>query len=135
MTSRPNTFLRYTLLADAVASGATGVLMAAGAGPLSVLLELPEPLLRWAGIVLLPFAILVGLAARSEAPARSGVLAIIVVNGLWVLDSFALLASGWVTPNGLGIAFVTAQALAVGALGAAQAAGLRAVARPGIAAA
>lgn len=135
MTTRPNTFLRYALLADAVASGATGLLMAAGAGPLSGLLSLPEPLLRWAGLTLLPFAILVGLAARPEAPSRSAALAIVVVNALWVADSFALLATGWIQPNGLGIAFVTIQALAVGALAAAQVAGLRAGRRPAMAAA
>jgi hypothetical protein len=135
MTTRPNTFLRYALLADAVASGATGLLMAAGAGPLSGLLLLPEPLLRWAGLALLPFAILVGLAARPEAPSRSAALAIVVGNALWVADSFALLATGWIQPNGLGTAFVTIQALAVGALAAAQVAGLRAGRRPAMAAA
>ena len=133
MTSRPNTFLRYALLADSLASGATGLLMAAGARPLSGLLALPEPLLRGPGIALLPFAVLVGLAARAEVPSRSAVIAIIVVNALWTVDSFALLASGWVAPNGLGIAFVAAQALAVGALAAAQVAGLRSVGQPRIA--
>lgn len=135
MTSRPNTFLRYALLADAVASGATGFLMAAGAGPLSMPLSLPEPLLRWAGIMLLPFALLVGLSVRPISPSRSAALAIVCANGLWVIDSFALLASGWVSPNGLGVAFVTAQALAVGVLALAQALALRAMGRPGIAAA
>jgi hypothetical protein len=135
MISRPNTLLRYALLADAVASGATGLLMATGAGPLSGLLSLPEPLLRWAGISLLPFAVLVGLCARAVPPSRSATLAIVFVNALWVIDSFALLASGWVSPNGLGVAFVAAQALAVGALAAAQAAALRAGGRPGVAAA
>ena len=133
MTSRPNAVLRYALIADAVASGATGLLMAAGAGPLSGLLSLPEPLLHWAGILLLPFAVLVGLAARSEAPSRPAVLAIVVVNALWAIDSFALLASGWIEPNGFGIAFVAAQALAVAALAAAQVGGLRGGARPGVA--
>jgi hypothetical protein len=135
MTSRPNTLLRLALIADAVASGATGFLMAAGAGPLSSLLSLPEPLLRWAGIVLLPFAILVGLCARPASPSRSAALAIVCANALWVIDSFVLLGTGWVSPNGLGIAFVTAQALAVGALAAAQAVGLRAAGRAGLSAA
>src|SRR5215207_1662991 len=50
---RPSTFLRYALLGDAIASGATGLLSFAGAGLLSSLLGLPEPLLRYAGLVLL----------------------------------------------------------------------------------
>ena len=133
MTSRPNTLLRLALIADALASGATGILMAAGAGPLSKVLSLPESLLRSAGFVLLPFAILVGLCARPASPSRSATLAIVGANALWVIDSFVLLASGWVTPNGLGVTFVTAQALAVGGLAAAQAAGMRAAGRPSIA--
>jgi hypothetical protein len=133
MIPRPNNLLRYALIADAAASGATGLLMAAGAAPLSGLLSLPEPLLRWAGIVLLPFACLVGLAARSEPASRAAVLAIVIVNALWVADSFALLACGYVAPNALGVAFVTAQALAVGALAITQAAGLRAAGYSGIA--
>jgi hypothetical protein len=135
MTSRPNSLLRLALIADAIASGATGLLMAAGAGPLSSLLSLPEPLLRWAGIVLLPFAMLVGLCARPASPSRSAAVAVVCANALWAIDSFVLLASGWVSPNGLGVAFVTAQALAVGALAAAQAAGLRSAGRPALSAA
>ena len=129
MTSRPTTFLRYALLTDAATSGATGILLVLGAGPLSALLLLPEPLLRWAGAILVPFAILVGLAGRSAAPSRPAVVAIILANALWVVDSFALLAAGWVAPNGLGTAFVVAQAVAVGALAAAQAIGLRGTGR------
>ncbi|NNM72293.1 hypothetical protein [Enterovirga aerilata] len=135
MISRPNAFLRIALFADAAASGATGLLMVAGAGPLSRLLALPEPLLRWAGILLLPFAILVWRVARPATPTRSAIVAIIVVNAVWVVDSFSLLLSGWVAPNALGTAFVAAQALAVGALAAAQAVGLRMAARPHTAAA
>jgi hypothetical protein len=131
MTSNPNNVLRYALIADAVASGATGLLMAAGARPLSGLLALPEPLLRWAGLGLMPFAILVALAARPVSPPRSAVIAIVVVNALWVVDSFALLASGWVAPNALGTAFVAAQALAVGALAMLQVFGLRGLGRSG----
>ena len=94
---------------------------------------LAEALPVWTRIALLSFALLVWLAARSEHPSRSAVLAIIVVNAFWVVDSFVLLASGWVAPNGLGIAFVVAQAIAVGALAGAQAIGLRGSRRPGMA--
>ena len=47
-------FLKKTLLADAIVSGAAALLMAAGAGLLAPLLGLPAGLLFWAGIVLLP---------------------------------------------------------------------------------
>lgn len=132
---RPSSLLRYALLADAAASGATGLMLALGAGPLSGLFGMPEPLLRWSGIALVPYAALIGFAASREALSRATVLAIVVVNALWVTDSFALLASGWVAPSLLGMAFVTAQALAVGVLAVAQYAGLRSsAARPALAA-
>ena len=113
MTVTP--FLRNTLYLDALASGATALLMLLGAPLLSGLLELPEPLLFWAGLVLIPFvAMLVVVARRNSVP--NGLLpGIIVLNVLWVIASFALLLSGTVAPNALGIAFVVAQALAVAA--------------------
>ena len=52
--SRPSNLLRFALIGDAVASGATGLLMALGAGLLTGLLGLPESLLRIAGLILLP---------------------------------------------------------------------------------
>lgn len=113
MTVTP--FLRNTLYLDALASGATALLMLLGAPLLSGLLELPEPLLFWAGLVLIPFvAMLVVVARRNSVP--NGLLpGIIVLNVLWVIASFALLLSGAVAPSALGIAFVVAQALAVAA--------------------
>ena len=51
---RQNTFLRYALLADAVASGATGLMMIAGAGLLEGLLGLPVALMREAGLCWCP---------------------------------------------------------------------------------
>ncbi len=48
--------LRVALLGDAAASGGMGLLLTAAASPLASLLALPEPLLRGAGLVLLPYA-------------------------------------------------------------------------------
>lgn len=110
----PNSpFLRTVLLGDAAAAGATGLLLAAGAGPLSALLELPQPLLLAAGLVLLPWAALLAwLGAKPALPAAS-VWAVIGINLLWVIESAALLLLGWVQPNMLGTAFVIAQAVVV----------------------
>jgi len=118
-------FLRLALLGDAAASGATGLLLAAGAGPLAGLLGLPEPLLRSAGLILLPYAALVAWAGARPALPRNAVRAIIVINLLWVLDSAALLAFGPVAPRALGVAFVLAQALVVLGFAAAQWTALR----------
>lgn len=118
-------FLRRALLGDAVVSGATGLLLALGAAPLAGLLGLPEPLLRWAGVSLLPFAGLVALLARRERTARATVWAVIGYNTLWALDSVLILALGWVQPTLLGSAFVLFQALAVALFAAAQSVGMR----------
>ena len=128
-TLHPTPFLRFALLGDAAASGATGLLLAAGAGFLASLLGLPEGLLRVAGLVLLPYAAFVAwLGTRGAGPARNAVRAVVVVNLLWALDSVLLLALGPVAPNGFGVAFVLAQALAVLGFAAMQWTALRGVA-------
>ena len=47
------------------------------------------------------------------------------INALWVAESVAILALGWVAPNALGVAFVLAQALIVAVFAGLQAVGLR----------
>jgi len=117
--------LRRSLLADALITLATGLLLALGAAPLSGLLGLPQPLLFWAGVSLVPFAGLVALLARREQAPRAAVWAVVLYNALWALDSVLLLALGWVSPTLLGSAFVLAQALAVAVFALAQYAGLQ----------
>src|SRR5688572_27182994 len=115
MTSVANgsTQLRRAPLLDAMASGAMGVLLLLGAGPLEPLLGLPGGLLRGVGLLLIPFAaVLVWLAPRASA-LRSVVRTVVVANGLWVLASILLLVSGAVAPTGLGTLFVALQAAAV----------------------
>jgi hypothetical protein len=118
-------FLRRALLADAVASAATGLLLALGAQYLTELLGLPAALMRYAGMSLLPFAAIVLFVGLRSNPPRAAVLAIIVYNALWTIDSLMLLASGFVNPTMLGAAFVIAQAAAVGAFAMLQWFGLK----------
>lgn len=124
-TFHPTPFLRQVLLADAAASGATGLLMTIGAAPLEGLLGLPAALLRYAGLSLLPFAALLAFAGTRSSLPRPAVWAVIVVNALWVADSILLLLGGWVSPTALGTAFVIAQALAVALLAELEYMGLR----------
>jgi hypothetical protein len=125
-TLHPTLFLRFALLGDAAASGATGLLLAAGAGALASLLGLPEGLLRVAGLLLLPYAAFVAWAGtRDGGVPRNAVRAVVAVNLLWVLDSVLLLAIAPVSPNGLGVAFVLAQALVVAGFAAMQWTALR----------
>ena len=117
--------LKFALVADAVATAATGLLMAAFSGSLGSLLGLPVPLLQYSGLVLLPYAAGVGyLGSRTRVPAGA-IWAVIVLNVLWAVDSVALLFTAWIAPTGLGMAFVIFQALVVAALAELQYFGLR----------
>jgi hypothetical protein len=121
----PSTLLRYALLGDAVASGATGLLLALGAGALTGLLGLPEALMREAGLVLLPYAAVVAYLGTRATLSPRAVSAIIIMNGIWVAASLILLLGDWVAPTALGYGFVLAQALVVLLFAEAQYFGLR----------
>lgn len=123
--------LHFVLFADAVTSAAAGLLMLGGAGILAPLLGLPEPLLRIAGLSLLPFAALVAGVAMRGPVSRKAVMAIAVVNAAWVAGSVLVVLSNWVAPTMLGHAFVLTQALAVALFAALQAMALRR--QPGVA--
>ena len=121
---RSSTFLRRALLLDAVASGATGLLLIAAAAPLEGLLGLPAALLRGAGLVLMPYVAFVAFAGTRAAVSHGAVWAVVVANVLWAAASVLLLVSGWVAPTALGYAFVIGQAAVVALLGELQYVGL-----------
>lgn len=121
-------FLKLTLVADAVASGATGLLLAAGAGFLSGLLALPEPLMRYAGLFLLPYAAIVWWVGSRAEISRANVRLIVAANFAWSAASMVLLASGAISPSLLGSLFVTGQAVVVAAFAILQVMGLSRVA-------
>ena len=124
-TIHPSPFLRKSLLLDAAASGATAVLLIAGAGLLDGLLGLPVALMREAGLILVPFVAFVAWVGTREEVARGAVWTIIAANALWVVASLGLLVSGWVAPTALGYAFVIAQAAVVALFAELQYAGLK----------
>jgi hypothetical protein len=80
----------------------------------------PVALIHEAGMVLIPYVILVALAASRPAASVNAVSAIIGVNAAWTAASSLLLVSGWVAPTLLGFAFVLGQTFAVGAFGVIQ---------------
>jgi hypothetical protein len=120
----PN-LLRYILAADALATGATALLLVAGAGLLAGLLGLPVELLRYAGLLLIPFVAFVTYTAMHVPIARGSVWMIVALNAAWVIASVALLVSGLVVPTVLGYVFVLMQALAVAVFAELQLVGLR----------
>lgn len=121
----PSVFLRRAIVGDAIISGAMAVLLVAAAGFLSPLLNLPEIFLREVGIFLLVYAALVGLLGSRELMPKLFVCLVIGANALWVIDSIALLFTGWVQPNMLGQAFVVMQAVTVGVIAELQYIGLK----------
>jgi len=122
---RQITNLRFALLADAVASGATGLMMIAGADLLTGLLGLPVALMREAGLLLVPYVALVAFVGTRQNIPHGAVRAIIALNIAWVAASIGLLMSGIVAPTVLGYAFVIFQAVVVGVFAELQFIGLR----------
>lgn len=118
-------FLRNVLLLDALATGACAIIVLGGAHMLSPLLGIPYGLLFWSGVVLVPFVLAVLAVSRRQTVSSTMVLEIIAINALWVVASFGLLFSGIISPNLLGIAFVSVQAVAVALFAELQYVGLR----------
>jgi hypothetical protein len=121
----PSRLLRLSLLIDAAGSGATGLLLALGSGPLASLTGLPRALLLGCGVFFLAYAAFVLWLGRSERPMSALVKLVIAGNVVWGIDSLLALAIGWLTPTGLGFAFVVAQAAFVLVIAAVQWSGLR----------
>lgn len=120
-----STFLRRVLLLDAVSCAGMGVLLLAGSGLLTGVLNLPVELFNEAAIVLLPFALILAfLSTRARLP-KAAVWAVIAANAVWVIDSFVLLFSGWTQPSLLGWVFVAGQAAFVAVLAELEFIGLR----------
>ncbi|WP_217896732.1 hypothetical protein [Pandoraea sp. PE-S2T-3] len=112
-TSVQSVFLVRVLLADALVSGAVGLLQVLAAAPLAALLDLPAEGLRVTGLVLLIYgAALVWLVRRTTLPA-SAVWTVIAINAIWALDCAVLLASDWIAPNALGVVFIAVQIVTV----------------------
>lgn len=121
----PSLFLRRALQADAIFSGASALMLVFGAGLFAPLTNLPETFLRNTGLVLVIYAALVGYLGTRSMMSKAAVWAVIAVNVIWAIDSFILLASGWVSPNLLGQALIVMQAAAVGVFAELQFIGLR----------
>ena len=118
-------FLRWVLIADAATCFACALLMVFGSNHLTVLLGLPGGLLRNAGVSLFPFAMFLVYVASCASLSKLAVWSVILLNALWILDSFLLFVTGWVNPTQLGYAFVTAQALVVAVLASLEFVGLQ----------
>jgi len=122
-------FLRRALAADAIVSGAVGLLMITGAGMLSALLGLDRALLLGGGLVLVPFVALVGWLATRDRPASGAVSLAIAANVLWALACaglwFASATGAGAPATLLGEAFIALHIVTVLAFAALEFIGLR----------
>lgn len=116
-------FLRRVLALDSLSCLAIGLAMGLGAAMLAPLFGLPEPLVRLAGLALLPLAAFIGWLASRPAPPSALVWLVILGNLGWSAESFVVIAQQ--QPTALGAAFVAAQALAVLGLAGLEYLGLR----------
>src|SRR4051812_25630784 len=110
----PSSFLRRALIADAIFSGVAALGFTFGAGAFAALFNMPEVFLREVGLFLIAYAAFVGWLGTRQAMMKPLVLLVVVGNAAWTLGSIALLFSGTVSPNALGMAMVVAQAIATG---------------------
>lgn len=116
-------FLRRILALDSLSCAAMGLLMALGAAALASLFGLPEPLVRTAGLLLLPLAVFILWLASRPAPPPALVWMVILGNVGWTAESLIVLVQH--QPTALGTAFVSAQAAAVFGLAVLEYVGLR----------
>lgn len=98
--------LPFVLRADAVITGATGLLMLIAAPWLDGLLDLPVALLAIAGAIVIPYAAWLVALARQPRPTDAAIRACVAINIAWAIGCVAVLISDAVSPNALGVAFI-----------------------------
>ncbi|MBA3771711.1 MAG: hypothetical protein H0X13_04255 [Ramlibacter sp.] len=118
-------FLRNVLFADAASCLAPGAAQLVFTAPLAQLLNLPVALLSGTGWFLLAYGATVAFVATRDPLPRPLAGLLVVGNAGWAVGCGTLLASGWIAPTALGIAWVLAQAATVAVLAGLQWSGLR----------
>lgn len=106
-------FLQNILLLDAATCLAMGAMLGLAAPLAGELTNLPAGFLRVVGLALIPVGLFILATARGNPPNRALVWVVVLGNAGWVLASLALLVVDALAPNGLGIAFILAQAVVV----------------------
>ncbi|WP_143435921.1 hypothetical protein [Hydrogenophaga sp. IBVHS1] len=111
-TAPPRPSLAAVLIFDAFTCAAMGLGLLVLTQVLAALLGLPPALLKWAGLLLMPCALLMMVAGVRQPPIAALVLLIVIGNIAWVLASlfFAFSIDGITS---IGRTAVLAQAAAV----------------------
>lgn len=103
--------LRRALWLDATITFAGALPLVAAPALLAQLCALPEALLFWTGIALVPLAALIALFASRPALPPAAVWLVIAGNVLYTLGCAELLLGGLVAPNGWGVALIVGHGL------------------------
>jgi hypothetical protein len=107
----PTRFLRYALIADALACTALVVLQLSLVELLASQLQLPAILLTGSGVFLAVYVALLIVLASSKSVLKAMVWLVVVGNVAWAIACLALAALPG--PSGLGLAYLIAQAVFV----------------------
>lgn len=95
-TTRPSNTLHRAIRADALVSGAAGLISLFGGQPLANFIGLGTPaVFAGVGIAFLIYAAVLFIVTNNETVERRYGLAIVVMNAIYVLSSAALLLLGW----------------------------------------
>jgi hypothetical protein len=118
--------LRYALRGDAIVTVITGAICLVDAQPLAALLGIQPPLaLEILGAVLALYGAFLFYTAAQAQLNRRIVIAAIVLDGIWVLDSAILLVAGWLPLTGAGMWTIGLIAVAVAVIAELKFFGLR----------
>ena len=112
--SAGSNLLRYTLRADALLSIATGAICLADAQPLATFLGIQPPLaLEILGAVLALYGAFLFYTAAQAQINRRIVIAAIVLDAIWVIDSAILMVADWLPLTSAGMWTIGLIAVAV----------------------
>jgi hypothetical protein len=118
--------LKNVLLINALSSGATGVGLLALGKFIAELFGVSKPYTFWeVGIFLIGFAVFVFMEGTKNPPRHNRVVVISILDGAWVIGSFAIVGFQLFNLTMLGYVLITGVALWVGAMAYLQLTGLK----------
>ncbi|MFF3551980.1 hypothetical protein ACWD4V_30770 [Streptomyces tsukubensis] len=123
-TENTTVMLRRFLAADAVVTGANGLVYVAASGPVGRLLGVDSGLLLGLGIFLVVYAVGVALIGSRPQPAPAAVKAVVDANIVWTVVSLLSVVL-WFDPTAAGAVWIPMQAMTVAGFAAVQWSALR----------
>ncbi|MGW4840546.1 hypothetical protein [Streptomyces globisporus] len=124
-TTGSDGFARLALKLDAVATGLNGIAYLALATVLDSFFGVPTAVQYPVGAFLLLYAVGVLVTGTRKEISRTGLMAVIVANLLWVVLSLVVVVSGVLSPTGVGAVWIVLQSLTVGGFAMLQYIGLK----------